>query len=157
MPRGGKRAGAGRPKGSLDPETITKAQAREAHRILVMRYMEEMTKAQIMRALGTKYLVKRAKAGGKFEKVSAKDLEDALKGQEEGRLILEVWDELPFTQAYTDLMNRALDKPSEHLQLTGAEGGPVEVAIQSRLIAGRRRLRGEPAHVPESHDGESVR
>ena len=31
----------------------------------------------------------------------------------------------PSVQAFTDLMNRALDKPAEQVKVTGEDGGPV--------------------------------
>jgi len=33
-------------------------------------------------------------------------------------------------QAFTDLMNRGLDKPAEQKKVTAAEDGPVEVIYQ---------------------------
>jgi hypothetical protein len=113
---GGARPGAGLKKGAILKPTREKALAREALRAIIDKRMEEMTEAQIKHAIGIKYLVKRAKAGGKFEKVSADELDAALEGQDEGRLILEVWDKDPSVQAYSDLMNRHLDKPKEQEQ-----------------------------------------
>jgi hypothetical protein len=127
MPRGGKRPNSGPKKGTTYQPTIDKAAARQALRSVVLRHMDAMLEAQIKNAQGIKYLVKRAKAGGKFEKVSADQLEDVLAGQDDGSLMLEVWEERPNVQAFTDLMNRALDKPSEHLELTGADGTPLVV------------------------------
>lgn len=141
MPRGGKREGSGRPKGSVNTETRNKAEAREALRRIVDKHMEAMTEAQIKNAQGIKYLVKRAKAGGKFEKVTEAELDAVLAKQDlpgnEGGITLEVWEERPNVQAYTDLMNRALDKPTEHHEVTGANGGPIELV--DRLASARQR------------------
>jgi hypothetical protein len=90
--------------------------ARQRLMEMVIASMDPMAEAQIKHAQGIKYLVKRSKAGGKFEKVSADTLEAALEGQDDGSLILEVWDKDPSVQAFTDLMNRALDKPKEQEQ-----------------------------------------
>ena len=38
---------------------------------------------------------------------------------------IEVWEKDTSTQAFTDLLNRALDKPAEQVRVTGEEGGPV--------------------------------
>ncbi len=124
-PKGGKREGAGRPKGVLNPATLDKAQAREALRAVVIQHMGVMLEAQIKNAQGIKYLVKRAKAGGKFEKVSADQLDTVLAGQDDNSLILEVWEERPNVQAFTDLMNRALDKPVEQVEISGNEDKPI--------------------------------
>lgn len=80
-----------------------------------------MTKAQVSNAKGLQYLVYRDKKSGKFERVKA--LEDV--NQDENTI--EVWEKDPSVQAYTDLMNRALDKPIEPIELTGAGGAPLEV------------------------------
>lgn len=138
MPRGGKRPNSGPKKGAIYKPTRDKALAREALRAIIDKHMEAMTEAQIKNATGIKYLVKRAKAGGKFEKVGADELEAVLRGQDEDRLILEVWEKEPSVPAFTDLMNRHLDRAAEHVELTGADGGPIELV--ERLASARKRL-----------------
>ena len=50
MPKGGKRPGAGRPKGSKDPHTIAQEQAAQVFReLLIQRILEE--KGEIIEAL----------------------------------------------------------------------------------------------------------
>lgn len=107
---GGKRKGAGKKKGTRWPSTLDKIAAREAVRQLVTEHMREMTLAQIGQASGAKYLVTRDKASGKFIRVGPAM---AANSQEE---TIEVWEKDPSTPAYTDLMNRALDKPKEQEQ-----------------------------------------
>ena len=36
----------------------------------------------------------------------------------------------PNVQAFTDLMNRAIDKPAEHVQVAGADDGPLVIRWQ---------------------------
>jgi len=120
-PRGGPRPGSGRKKGSLNPSTITKEAAREALRQIVLREMDAMASAQIAQAKGLQYLVYRSKATGKFERVKA--LEDV----DQDANTIEVWEKDPSVQAFTDLMNRALDKPKEQEQ-------EVEIKGALRLI-----------------------
>jgi hypothetical protein len=122
MPRGGKRPNSGPKKGSTHQATRDKAIAREALRAIVDREMEPMIAAQIAHAKGIKYLVKRAKAGGKFEKVAADDLDAVLKLQDDGSIVLEVWDKDPSVQAFSDLMNRHMDKPAEQEQAVAVSG-----------------------------------
>jgi len=129
MPRGGKRPNSGPAKGAIYKPTRDKAIAREALRAIVDRHMEAMTEAQIKHAQGIKFLVKRSVRGGKFEKVAADDLETALKLQDEGEIILEVWDKDPSVQAYTDLMNRHIDKPKEQEQEHKIDG-TLTITIQ---------------------------
>lgn len=121
-------------KGAKYAPTITKEAAREALRQIVTKHMAEMTEAQIAASKGLKYLVKRNKAGGKFEVVTREMAELGI--FEDPTVIVEVWDKQPSTPAYTDLMNRALDKAKEQeqeIRLTG------EVELLSRLEAGRKR------------------
>ena len=67
-------------------------------------------------AVGLKYLVVRDKKSGKFVRVG-----EALARQSEAETI-EVWEKDPSVQAFTDLMNRALDKPAEALQQHAVSG-----------------------------------
>jgi hypothetical protein len=113
---GGKRAGAGKPKGSLATQTIEKMAAREALRQIVLRDLEPLVAAQKAQALGLKYLVTRG-SDGKFVKVT-----EAMAGKLTGDEIIEVWEKEPSTAAFTDLMNRALDKPKEQEQDVNVKG-----------------------------------
>ena len=110
-------------KGTKYKPTITKEKAREALRAIVMREMEEMTASQIAAAKGIKYLVYRSKKGGKFAIVTEELAQAGLLENDE--YIVEVWDKQPSTQAYTDLMNRALDKPKEQEQEINLGGALV--------------------------------
>lgn len=130
MPRGGARPNSGPKPGSVHQSTLDKAAAREALRAVVIRHMEDMLAAQIAHAKGIKFLVARSKAGGKFERVTEAELDSILAGQDDDRVVLEIWDKDPSVPAFTDLLNRALDKPSEHVEVTGAEGGPLVLKWQ---------------------------
>lgn len=122
MPKGGKRPGAGLKKGYKFKRTLDKIAARELLRTLVTAQIGPMVEAQIANARGISYLVYRDKKTGKFERV--KDLESVNQDEEQ----IEVWEKDPSVQAFTDLMNRALDKPAEHVELTGAGGAPIVVS-----------------------------
>src|SRR6185503_19988192 len=134
MPRGGKRPGAGRPKGSFEPKRLEKEAAREVLRDRVKADIVPMVDAQIAHAKGLKFLVYRDKKSGKFERVKAED--DLARLQERG-VVVEAWDKDPSVQAFTDLMNRTLDKPQEHLEIE--HSGAVGI-IEERIKAGRDRL-----------------
>jgi len=119
MPRGGKRVGAGRKKG---PATLEKEAAREVVRSLVFAQLEPLVSAQIANAQGIKYLVVRQKATGKFLRVG--EAKAALVGESDEETI-EVWEKDPQVQAFSDLMNRALDKPAEQEQAVTVDGNLV--------------------------------
>ena len=114
MPRGGKRPGAGRPEGSLNQSTLTKAEARQLLREQFIKDLPEFYLAQKAQALGTKYLVSRDPKTGKFVPLD----------EEKTKLMLacgmgdaiEVWDRPPSTPAFLALWDRALDKPTEHVE-----------------------------------------
>src|SRR5215467_2034473 len=126
MPRGGARPGAGRPKSpaTLEQEAArarrqeaawSKEAAREHVRQRVCRELEPMLDAQILNAKGLKYLVTRDKKTGKFVRVT--EAMARLKQDDAEQLeTIEVWEKDPSVQAFTDLLNRALDKPKEQEQ-----------------------------------------
>jgi hypothetical protein len=120
MPRGGPRPNSGPKKGSKHQATLTKEQARDALRLVVLEQMREMTEAQIAHAKGLSYLVGRDRAG-KFKKLTSDEADKALSGESEYTLV-EVWEKDPSVQAFTDLMNRALDKPKEQEQDVNIQG-----------------------------------
>jgi hypothetical protein len=120
MPRGGARPNSGPAKGTKygpNASTISKEAAREALRQVVLGHMESLVAAQVANAKGLNYLVTRNKATGKFEKVTQERMEQLLTSEDADELErIEVWQKDPSVQAFTDLMNRALDKPKEQEQ-----------------------------------------
>ena len=118
MPRGGKRLGAGAKKGQKLARTIAKEEARLAFRLYVQAHAEEMHRAQIAHSKGLSYMVVRDKKAGKFLRVR-KDMAEKLSPDEE---VIEIWEKEPSTQAYTDLMNRYMDKPKEQAQEVDVKG-----------------------------------
>lgn len=136
-PKGGKRQGAGRPKGSKTAATIAREQTaavllteKEAARVVlqarVFAAMAPLVDAQIANAQGIKYLVVRQKSTGKFlRRVGATDQATHDPDTE----IIEIWEKDPSVQSFTDLMNRAIDKPVEQVQL--AASGNLVIAWQT--------------------------
>lgn len=109
MALGGARPGAGRKKGT---NGLEKEAARAMLRAMVTANMGPLVEAQIQNAKGIKFLMVRELMSGKFVKVG-KDAAEKLDPTQE---IIEVWEKDPSVQAFTDLMNRALDKPVEMVQ-----------------------------------------
>ena len=141
-PKGGKRAGSGRPHGSKNVATITKEQSREALRTIVLREMDALVAAQIAHAKGLQYLVSRDKKTGKFVRLTEEMFLKALEAGDDDSnefAAIEVWQKDPSVQAFTDLMNRALDKPKEQEQELRL-AGTLELVAQ-RLMAARKRLK----------------
>lgn len=124
MPRGGARPNSGPKKGTKYAPTLAKEEARELLRQRVLKDMEPMVAAQIAHAQGISHFMLRDKKTGKFERITelaqiqaALNAEDA----EEGGSYY-IWTKDPSVQAFTDLMNRALDKPKEQEQEIKVDG-----------------------------------
>lgn len=140
MPRGGKRPNAGAKKGSKHAATLSKEAAREALRQRVLRDMEPMVAAQIAHAQGISHFMLRDPKTGKFERITELDqIQQALNADDakEGSSYY-IWTKDPSVQAFTDLMNRALDKPKEQEQELKVTGDDALIAA---LMRGRERAR----------------
>lgn len=135
---GGIRPGAGRPPGRKNNSTISKELAREVFRALCAQHAEALHEAQFANAKGIKYLVGREKGSGKFTRLTQAQVEAVLAGEDDKFVALEVWEKDPSVQAYTDLMNRFLDKPREQEQVIQITGELVMVS--DRLLNARKRL-----------------
>lgn len=139
MARGGTRPGAGRPKGSKTAQTLDKEAAREVVRQMVIARLAPLIEAQIAHAAGLKYLVTRDKKTGKFLRVT-ETMARAKQAGAENEETIEVWEKDPSVQAFTDLLNRALDKPKEQAQEIQVSGS-LDI-VTSRLLTARKRLAG---------------
>lgn len=136
MPRGGKREGAGRPKGSKEAKTLEKEALRERVRQLVAERIDDMTLAQIESACGIKYFVAREKKTGKFVEIDQAEAKRMIRGEQSDYQLLDIWEKQPNVQAYTDLANRAMDKPKEQEQEVKITG---EADLLAMLVEGRKR------------------
>jgi len=150
---GDARPNSGPKKGAKYAKTISKELAREALRQIVLREMEELVAAQIAQAKGIKYLVTRDRKTGKYVRVTEAMARARKLGPNEE--LIEVWEKDPSVQAFTDLMNRALDKPKEQEQ---------QINLASRLdivsILRQRQNRRSDSDVlnlpPVKRDGDDT-
>lgn len=130
---GGRRPGAGKPKGTVQQDTLDKIAAREFVRQRVTAALGPLLDAHLANALGIKYLVTRHKRTGKFMRVT-EAMARLERGKEEE--LIEVWEKDPSVHAFTYLLDRALDRPKEQeleVKLTNSD------ALLARLDAGRAR------------------
>ena len=135
---GGAREGAGRPQGSLSQSTLRKKAIRERW---LKRFEEDADlfyDAQRAQALGTKYLVTRDPKSGKFVPLNEEQTKLMLESGQADRL--EVWDRPPSSQAFVAIADRVIDKPTEHLEHSGPDGGPIEIGVAGRLEQARKRV-----------------
>jgi hypothetical protein len=136
MPRGGRRPGSGHRKGYKFPKTLEKEAARELARQMITRSMQPMLRAQIAHAMGVGHVYTRDKSG-KFTKIENEAHADSLLTTGEEGKDYWIFMKDPSVQAFTDLLNRALDKPKEQpfdVKVTG------ELQLVDRLNAGRKRV-----------------
>ena len=112
----------GRPKGPAGLATMAKQAIRERVQALVAVETDALVAAQIAQAKGLRYLVRR-EPSGKFERIGPDGID--------GAGVIEVWEKDPSTAAFTDLMNRAADKPKDQ---------PIEVTVTVGLEARKARL-----------------
>lgn len=133
---GGKRPGAGKPKGHQAAATLDKIAAREYVRQRVTAALGPLLDAHLATALGTKYLVTRNKAG-KFVRVT-----EAMARASDGEDSIEVWEKDPSTATFIALLDRALDRPAEQEIPIKVRSEDAEARV-ARLVAARKRTAGK--------------
>jgi len=121
---GGARPGAGKPKGRRWPSTLSKEAAREALRTQVIQELEPLVRAQIDNAMGIRHTFLRDGQGRFVQLTDPKQIEIALNSGDEGKYYW-TYTKDPNIQAFTDLMNRALGKPVEAMQVE--QQGAIEI------------------------------
>ena len=114
---GGARPGAGKPRGVKWPSTLRKEEARELVRQYVTERLPQFLDAMSDNIVGIRHLMMRDPKTGKFERITgdAKQIDKALKTKN----TFWIYTKDPNVQAFTDLLNRAIDKPAEHIQVAG--------------------------------------
>jgi hypothetical protein len=111
---GGARPGSGKPKGTRWPSSLRKEEAREKVRELITAHLPALVDAQVHHAKGIKHIFLR-REDGTFERSDDPDkILAALNSGDETSYYIFTKD--PSVQAFTDLMNRAIDKPKEQPQ-----------------------------------------
>ena len=126
MSRGGYRPSnpGGRPKGRKNDSTIQRALEksieREELRNQIKPYVAQMLRAQIQHSQGISHLMLRQKDGTFKRSDNVDEIEQALNSGDENAYYIFTKD--PSIQAFTDLMNRFLDKPKEQEQEVAVKG-----------------------------------
>lgn len=161
-PKGGKREGAGRPRGFArlarqlingQAHGLTKDAAREFTRQTIIAGLAPMLRAQLAHATGIGHCYTRDKHG-KFTRVESLDEIDRLltTGTEGEHFFIFAKD--PSAVAFKELLDRALDKPKEQAQEIHVSG---EIELSARLTAARNRILDIPLDriKPQIADGGS--
>lgn len=119
----------------------TKHAVREIVRALITPHLAPMIEAQVAQAKGLKYLVARDE-NGRFQRIGP----EGITGDPDQEI--EVWEKDPSTAAFTDLMNRAIDKPKEQEQEIVVQHNAD--ALLARLDAWKVAHRTTPAPEREA-------
>jgi len=128
-------------KGYKAPHTMEKAAAREYVRERVISALRPMLNAQIANAMGVGHLFTRDKAG-KFTRIEdEQEMERLLADGVEGEHYW-IFTKDPSVQSFTDLMNRALDKPADTVDVTVSRS-PRELSDEELLAEAQRLLKGQ--------------
>src|SRR5215472_3749205 len=133
----GKREGAGYPKGVKWPSTLRKEEARELVRRYVTERLGQYLDVMSANITGIRDLMMRDPKTGKFERITgdAKQIDKALKT----KTAFWIYTKDPNVQAFTDLLNRCIDKPAEHVEIAGE--GSITIKWQTddepKLLEGK--------------------
>jgi hypothetical protein len=112
------------PKGYKTRKTIAKEEARELLRQMIAKDLEKLIAAQIDNAMGIRHAFLRDGQGRFIQLTDPKQIEIALNSGDEGKYYW-TYTKDPNIQAFTDLMNRALGKPVEPMQVE--QQGAIEI------------------------------
>lgn len=136
MPRGGARAGAGKPKGYKHKQTLAKATALEHFRQRIEAEWDPLIDAELDIAKGltvmfarefemNKTTGKRARTGRFVRIEHAVEIADLLNIGVEGDDYYRITAVDPDVRMLVELNARVMGKVPESLAVTGAQGGPV--------------------------------
>jgi len=147
MPNGGKRPGAGRPKGSLSKSTIEKKAVEAELHNRILGAVDRILNAQLTLAEGTSFLFRIDETeSGKREHVLVTDPNEIKRYLDGEFLGLQdragndsyyyIQTKSPDNRAIDSMFDRVFGKAITKTEVTGADGGPVQ--IQGVDIAVRR-------------------
>lgn len=116
--RGGKRPGAGMPKGTVTVATREKQAAKEILKERVMARLIPIIDAGIDSATGIKHFMLRNPDDGTFKRLTNAEEIDAALAHPDAKEGSSFWIYVkdPQTPAMSDLLNRAIGKPIEEVQ-----------------------------------------
>ncbi len=125
----------GKQKGSKNQATVDKEFHREVLRQLVVSQLEPMALAQVEHAKGVQYMVLRMPDGSFARATDEKQIDAACAI---GASAFKIMTQAPNTQAFTALLDRALDKPKEQ-PLEVQHSGTVNIVDTLRQRYAKRK------------------
>lgn len=137
MPRGGRRDGAGRPKGSKDPHTLARELVREALAERARKKADAILNSQFAIAEGCSFLYRVEQAPGKGEKrrhvlvTSPEEIQAYLNGDRDASDYHYITTERPNNDAIKDIWDRFVTgKPVTSVELGGPGGRAIPVEVR---------------------------
>lgn len=123
MPRGGRRPGAGAKKGSKQTASLQKAELLKQFRARVAAEFEPLLAALFASATGVKHMM--VHKNGKWTRVT----DPVLMHQclDTGETAYRITTQNPDVRALKDIFDRAFGSPTQAVEVTGADGQPMEV------------------------------
>ena len=116
----------------------------------VLPKLEPLVDAQIDAAIGVRHFFLRDPKTGRFQRVTDPDrIDEALNADVEGSYYY-VYTKDPSIQAFTDLMNRVIDKPTEQVDVAVTHGDEEIVAALKAARLRVARMRRPAVCLPET-------
>ncbi len=129
MGHGGKRPGAGKPKGHKSAKTLEKEAVLEGLRQLYLKRADRSWTAQMDHAEGIGYMVIRRADGTYVRADDEKQINAALQA---GGELMKIYTQAPNVAAFSDLNNRVFGKPPERMEISGKDGEPLIVQLKGK-------------------------
>jgi hypothetical protein len=114
MPSGGKRPGAGKPKGMQHPRTLEKLECNRLFREELAPQVRPVIQAQIAAALGVSHMMARDHSG-RWTRVT--DPEAMVRVLNSGETFYRIWAQNPDPRAGKDILDRLCGSPTQALKV----------------------------------------
>jgi hypothetical protein len=119
---------AGRPKGSKSPRSIEKLEMLRQFRERIATEFGPLMDAQIQAALGVSHMMAKDRTGKWMQVTDPKAMARCLNS---GEAFYRIHAQNPDVRALKDIFDRLMGSPAQTVEMSGPEGGPLEVRWQS--------------------------
>ena len=128
MAKGGKRPGAGRPRGAKDKATIEKEAVLAQYRLRIMQKADELLNAQFSLAEGISYLIRVDSKKGRPDKhvivTDPEEIKDYFDKKTKGYYYITTKD--PDSGTIDSMLDRTFGRATQAVEVGGTGGGPIQ-------------------------------
>lgn len=128
MPSGGRRPGAGKPKGYKHEKTLDKLEMLNLFRQRVKQEFGPLLDAQMAAAQGVSHMMARDKSG---KWIQVTDPEIMAKVLNSGETFYKIHAQNPDVRALKDIFDRLWGTPTQSVEVSGKDGDPLIVMWQT--------------------------